>query len=70
MGEKHWIVIDGNGRVSKLIISENKQDFEIETLMETNSGKLNDLAVSPISNSAITIGDDGVVRLWDYVYKK
>ncbi len=39
----------------------------METLLEMNSGKLNDVIVSPISNCTITVGDDGAVRLWDYV---
>ena len=26
-----------------------------------------DLALSPINNSALTIGEDGAVRLWDYI---
>lgn len=65
-----WIVIDSNGKLQKLKIADNKTDFEVETLLEVNSGKLNDIIVSPISNSAITVGDDGAVRLWDFSYKK
>jgi len=34
--------------------------------MTTNSGKFMDLALSPINNSAISIGEDGAVRMWDY----
>mmetsp|Transcript_16248 Transcript_16248/g.13872 ORF Transcript_16248/g.13872 Transcript_16248/m.13872 type:complete len:351 (-) Transcript_16248:313-1365(-) len=38
--------------------------------METNSGKLMDLAVSNRVNAAVTIGEDGAVRLWDYVKQR
>lgn len=52
-----------------MILSENKLDYEMETIMEMNSGRLNDLILSPVNNGAITVGDDGAVRLWDYVGK-
>ncbi|EAS07768.2 WD repeat protein (macronuclear) [Tetrahymena thermophila SB210] len=68
--ENFWIVIDANGRIQKIKISENKTDYEMETLLEMNSGRLNDIIVSPIQNGAITVGDDGAVRLWDYVQRK
>lgn len=35
--------------------------------MNTNAGPILDMAVSPLNNSAVTIGEDGAVRLWDYV---
>jgi len=46
-------------------------DFEKkEIVFRTNAGKLYDLATAPTFNAAITAGEDGVVRLWDYVNKK
>lgn len=63
-------MIDSNGAIEKVRISDNKQDFESERVLSTNSGQLNDLIVSPISNGAITVGDDGAVRLWDFVGKR
>ena len=51
-------------------IADNKQDFEVETLLDVNAGRLNDIITSPIQNSAITVGDDGAVRLWDFANKK
>ena len=35
--------------------------------MASNSGPLTDLQLSADMNAAITTGDDGFVRLWDYV---
>ena len=29
-----------------------------------------DLALSPINNSALTVGEDAAVRLWDYVNER
>lgn len=34
--------------------------------METNSGKMMDLVVSSRVNAAVSIGEDGALRLWDY----
>lgn len=38
--------------------------------MISNSGSLNDLVVSDTMNCAVTIGEDGAVRLWDYVNRR
>lgn len=43
-----WVVCDSNGKIQKLKIADNKQDFEVETLLEANSGRLNDIITSPI----------------------
>ena len=39
-------------------------------MFRTNAGKLYDLAAAPTFNAAITAGQDGVVRLWDFANKK
>lgn len=61
-----WIVEDALGKVWKVKID----DFSKTQIMETNSGKLHDLAISPITNVAVTVGADGYVRVWDYGNKK
>jgi WD40 repeat protein len=38
--------------------------------LETNAGKFNDVAASPINNCVVTAGADGFVRLWDYGNKR
>ena len=38
--------------------------------MITNSGSLNDVSVSDTLNCAVTIGEDGAVRLWDYINRR
>ena len=42
---------------------------ECSLILSTNSGKVRDLIISPNTNSAVTVGDDGVVRVWDYANK-
>lgn len=41
-------------------------DFTTTKVMETNSGKFHDLAISPITNVAVSVGADGYARVWDY----
>lgn len=50
-------------------IAENKQSHELKVIKTTNSGKFLDVVVAPNMNSSVTIGQDGSVRLWDYVNK-
>ena len=70
-GEKFWLVFDKTGFIWKINIPDlETQEIEKEVVMETNSGKLMDLAVSNRVNAAVTIGEDGAVRLWDYVKQR
>lgn len=61
-----WMVHDGHGNIFKYFPEEKRQ----ENTFKTNSGKLNGLAISHSENACATIGEDGAVRLWDYVKKK
>ena len=65
-GTDKWLLFDTNGYIWKLTLPNLDQ----ELVMETNSGKLMDLAVSNRINAAVTIGEDGAVRLWDFVAKR
>ncbi len=57
------MVFDQNGFIWKLKLP----NLEQELVMEVNAGKLMDLATSTKVNAAVTIGEDGALRLWDYV---
>lgn len=57
-----WIVQDALGKVWKM----KTGDFSKTEIMETNSGKLNNMVLSPIANTAVTVGADGYIRVWDY----
>ena len=51
--EIFWIVGDAHGRIWKIELP----DFENrEIIFNTNSGKIHDLALSPVMNSALTVG--------------
>jgi len=65
--DNFWLICDANGKIIRFELSENKKDYDTKTIKVTNSGKFLDVAVSPVSNCSITIGEDGAVRLWDYV---
>jgi WD40 repeat protein len=65
--ESFWIVGDAKGKVWKVDLP----DFEKkEVVYRTNSGKLYDMATAPTFNATITVGQDGAVRLWDFVNKR
>lgn len=61
-----WLIYDANGKIWKLKLPS----FEQELVLDTNAGKMMDLCLSNQVNAAVTIGEDGAVRLWDYVNKK
>ncbi|KRX11116.1 WD40-repeat-containing domain [Pseudocohnilembus persalinus] len=70
MHEQFWLVQDANGKILRVEISDTKQEHQVQLIRETNAGSLNDMALSPNNNSCITIGQDGAVRLWDYVQQR
>ncbi len=70
MADTFWVVQDAKGNLIKLEINENRVDYEATVILTTNAGKLNDMKISPLHNAAVTIGDDGGVRLWDYVNQR
>jgi WD40 repeat protein len=61
-----WVVQDAKGKIWKLNPEDNVQDL----ILETNAGKFNDIASSPINNCVVSAGADGFVRLWDYGNKR
>ena len=57
--ENHWLVADGNGKLWKL----NSGNLLFEEILHFHSGIIYDLALSPTTNAAITLGNDGIVRI-------
>ena len=45
-------------------------NFKQELIFKTNSGKIMDLAVSGTDYASVSIGEDGALRVWDYIAKK
>jgi len=67
VSDSFWIVADSLGKLFKIKFNgSNYKDYDIETILSTNSGKMNDMILSPILSASVTAGDDGFIRLWDY----
>lgn len=65
-GNDHWLLVDGKGKIWRM-----KMDtLEVTEIMNFNSGKVTDLVINEKQNSAITVGQDGSVKLWDFIRDK
>jgi WD40 repeat protein len=64
-GDGHWLVQDAQGSLYKLA-AETK---EVRPLLGFHAGAVYGVDTCPTSHSAVTCGQDGSVRLWDYVGK-
>mmetsp|Transcript_35625 Transcript_35625/g.54476 ORF Transcript_35625/g.54476 Transcript_35625/m.54476 type:complete len:238 (+) Transcript_35625:896-1609(+) len=61
-----WYIQDANGRMYSM-----NHDSEIYTeVYSFHMGAINDLIMSPSHNYAVTIGENGNVKVWDYARKK
>ena len=64
--EDYWVVQDAHGALWKYEEETDKR----ELILEFNSGKYLDFAVSPLNNCAVSSGFDGCIRLLDYGNRK
>lgn len=65
-GDKIWFSVDRKGKIWKI-----SEDFlEQHVLLDFHSGKIMDIVTSPECNAAVTIGEDGSTRLWDFINQK
>ena len=62
-GKDNWLIADGNGKIWKLPFDT----MEAKEITSYHSKKVTDLAIPQSLNSAITLGEDGQVKLWDFV---
>ena len=62
-GKDNWLIADGHGKIWKLPF-DTMEAIEITSY---HSKKVTDLAIPQSLNSAITLGEDGQVKLWDFV---
>jgi WD40 repeat protein len=44
----------------------NTDDYSAQIILNYHSGPINDMAVSDAYNMALTCGNDGTIKLWDY----
>ena len=65
-GPDHWLIGDGHGKVWKV----HFETMRGEQVLSFQSKRVQDLAIPQAINSSITIGEDGSVRLWDFVKDK
>jgi len=65
-GKDIWLLGDANGKIWKM----NIETLEYEEVTHFHSGAINDLVVNSFNKSAITIGQDGEVKLWDFIKDK
>ena len=45
----------------------DSKDFQATVVREFHSGAITDLAVSDNMNMAISTGEDGLIKVWDYL---
>lgn len=62
-GPDHWVVADGRGKMWRLD-TETKEYVEV---MHFHAGRINDLVLPAETNAAVSLGSDGVIKLWDFV---
>ena len=64
-GDDHWIVQDSKGSVLKV----NLDTGDVKSLFNFHSSGVTGLDVCPFNHCCATAGEDGTVRLWDYIAK-
>lgn len=65
-GNDHWLVQDGKGRLFKMQMSSG----EVKELTHFHSGPLRGVAVPRSADVSVTLGNDGRVKLWDFITRK
>ena len=65
-GDDHWLIQDGNGRLYKMPFATD----QVRELHHFHSGPLRGLAVPKSADVALTLGNDGRVKLWDFISRK
>ena len=65
-GNDHWLIGDGKGKIWKMMI----ETMEVKLVTSFHSKRVRDLSVPHSINAALTLGEDGHVKLWDFVKDK
>jgi len=65
-GNGMWLVQDARGRIWKV----DCEDYTSEIITDFHSGAITDMAISDFCNMAVTVGEDGNIKVWDYVRQK
>ena len=62
-----WYVQDGKGGVWRVDLAHSHTVKPPQRLLSFHAGKINALDVCPVAHFAATTGDDGSVRVHDYI---
>ena len=62
-GTGMWLIQDGYGRIWRL----DCEDFSAEIINDFHSGEITDCAVSDSVHMSVTVGQDGNIKVWDYI---
>jgi WD40 repeat protein len=60
-----WYIQDANG---KIYVMDKENDI-YRDIMSFHKDAIKDLVVSPSHNYALTLGEDGMLKVWDYANK-
>ena len=66
----HWLVQDEAGGITKVALDESGRPGASRRLAGFHAGPINGLEVSRVSDHAVTVGQDGTVRVFAYVEKR
>jgi WD40 repeat protein len=58
-----WLISDGKGKIWKMPFDT----MEVKEITSFHSKRVKDLAIPHSLTSSITLGEDGLVKLWDFV---
>jgi WD40 repeat protein len=58
-----WLIADGKGKLWKMSVTT----MEVHLITSFHSKKIRDIIIPHSINATITLGEDGQVKLWDYV---
>lgn len=62
-GNDHWLIQDGKGKIWKMMMDS----MEVTEIRHFHSGQISDLVLNPVQNAAISLGQDGQAKLWDFI---
>ena len=65
LANKKWYIYDGKGRI--YVMAYNSDIYQC--VEEFHQGSINDIVTSPNHNYALTIGENGMIKTWDYCRK-
>jgi cilia- and flagella-associated protein 44 len=65
-GKEFWLLNDAAGAMWRL----NCQDFTYSKVLEYHSGRITDMALSDAYNLAVSVAENGEVKVWDYCRQK